>query len=205
VTAPGSAADSLRQALTSCYWPRLGPSPANRQYLTAPKRGQSSGRVPKVGRRLVSFAPRRSELFLHCHRRSIVELVWRHRSIRDLLGVSKRIVSEKPSFIIPDDSGQLTQPFQRSNGGSALHTAMGPAIFIPPPLSASAPSLTASLDSWKYPHPWFLLLVAQHCSRGQGDRVTKQCLFLLERGTSWIHGTPYLCCFLRNFPLDFPC
>jgi hypothetical protein len=81
---------------------------------------------------VVSFAPRRSELFLHCHRRSIVDLVWRHRSIRGLLGVSKRIVSEKPSFIIPDDSGQLTQPFQRSNGGSALHTAMGPAIFIPP-------------------------------------------------------------------------
>ena len=57
------------------------------------------------------------------------------------------------------------------------------------PLSASAPSLTASLDSWKYPHPWFLLLVAQHCSRGQGDRVTKQCcLFLLE--TSYIMGRP---------------
>jgi hypothetical protein len=39
VTAPGSEAGSLRQALTTCYWLRLGPSPANRQYLTAPKRG----------------------------------------------------------------------------------------------------------------------------------------------------------------------
>src|SRR5271156_205771 len=47
------------------------------------------------------------------------------------------------------------------------HTPLG--LFVPPPLSASAPSLTASLGSWKYPHSWFLLLVAQHCSR---DRVT---------------------------------
>ena len=55
------------------------------------------------------------------------------------------------------------------------------------PLSASAPSLTASLDSWKYPHPWFLLLVAP--STAAGDRVTgsqsSAACSCSKRRTSW--------------------
>jgi hypothetical protein len=89
-----------------------------------------------------------------------------------------------------------------SRSSTLRHAPLG--LFVPPPLSASAPSLTASLNSWKYPHPWFLLLVAQHCNRGQGDRVTKQRLFLLER-TSYIMGRPICAVFSSGtFRLIFP-